>query len=259
MKISRRHRPAFTLIEMLIVAAIFSIIFLVATSLFVSIQSSQRQVLARQRVVADGRYVMETIARQVRLGQIDYSYYRQSDVYGVNNAQVSMNTTLPLIDQEGKKSCFIFDSANVKIGSYTNLNEACDPNAANNITPSDLEIIDLHFIVTPRSDPFAGVPIGNKDCWYDPLIPTTTAFNSIEGTCSCNPEDSDPITKANDKCLYDQQCVQIGTSTTVGICQNANAQPTVTIVLHTMSKNMNAGERAEVTMQTTVTSRVYRR
>ncbi|MBI3572890.1 MAG: type II secretion system protein, partial [Candidatus Kerfeldbacteria bacterium] len=70
-----KQRPAFTLIEMLVVAAVFSIAFLIASTVFTNISTRQRSILVRQRISADARYVLENVARTVRIGSIDYVYY----------------------------------------------------------------------------------------------------------------------------------------------------------------------------------------
>lgn len=65
------QKLGFTLIEMLVAMATFSIIIIVAIGLFTSSIKSQRQILARQQVLDQTSYALEYISRAMRMAKKD--------------------------------------------------------------------------------------------------------------------------------------------------------------------------------------------
>jgi len=63
-------RNGFTLVELLVGLAIFSSVIVIATSLFVSTFRNQRKSIAILNVQENGRYLMEFIAKEIRMSQI---------------------------------------------------------------------------------------------------------------------------------------------------------------------------------------------
>lgn len=240
---SRKVSAGFTLIEILIVTAVFSMVVLIATTVFANIQTSQRGVLTRQRVVADGRYLLETMARSVRIGRIDYAYYRLSG--SLPDAQ----TILATRDQSNDETCYRLDTEAIQVlTGATN----CAGGTWETITPPDLRVTDFHVFVSPASDPYMSVPIQPSDCKTAPTgpadcatVPGRVGYCADLGVCLC--------INSND-CWSGQACNVTGTFKT---CQNATSQPQATIVFWTKSKNVQAGESAEALLQTTVTSKFY--
>jgi prepilin-type N-terminal cleavage/methylation domain-containing protein len=242
-------RRAFTLIEILVVTAVFSLVVLIATGAYTTINSRQRSILARQRVVADGRYVLEAIARTVRIGSIDYAYYGN----GHEISDTSGHIVLATRDQQNNQTCYQFASPNLQVSSDCS---SGSPTWAT-FNPSDIQVNDLRIYISPRSNPAMATPQASdgSDC----KAPGT--WDSSAGVCQCNNPD-------NSQCWADQQCVSVnavGTSCTgvespSCICQNARQQPQVTIVISTTSNaGAAAGEQASISLQTTVASRTYHR
>lgn len=243
-------RSGFTLIELLVVAAIFSVAFLIATSVFVSVQRGQRAIANRQRIVADGRYVLEAMARTVRLGTVDFAYYRDPNADGSAADEVALinpQTVLAVRDQNGRQSCFQLSGTTLQTSSQ--LSADCQ-GGWTTITPSDVAVRKFQVYITPASDPFLGVRSSTLDCKSG--TPTSS------GTCLCN-DAADTLDNDEDavRCLAGQRCV--AASGGPEICLNVNRQPTVTLVLETENVNVSAGERAAITLQTTVTSRSIKR
>ncbi len=243
------RRPGFTLIELLIVTAVFSIVALVATTIITRVQSTQREILGRQRVVGDGRYILETLARTVRQNFLNYDYYAA-------NSGANPQTVLATKDQSNVETCYLVSNSKIQIISGSNVTNCTGATPAD-ITPADLNVVDFHIYISPRSDPFKPAPRQASDCY-----PLTGNYDTNRGVCACT------AGTALTACFLDQTCqstvnVGLNCGATENIstcqCQNANQQPQVTIVLATQTKNQAAGESAASTLQTTVTSHLYRR
>ncbi|PIT90315.1 MAG: hypothetical protein COU22_02845, partial [Candidatus Komeilibacteria bacterium CG10_big_fil_rev_8_21_14_0_10_41_13] len=69
-----KKQSGFTLIEVVVALGIFSIATTYAIGIFVQSNQVQRRTANVQRVLSDARYVLEVMAREVRMGEIDYDY-----------------------------------------------------------------------------------------------------------------------------------------------------------------------------------------
>lgn len=247
-----QSRAGFTLIELLIVTAVFSLTALLAVTVFSNIQTSQRGIEARQRVVSDGRYVLETLARSARNDRINYAYYPPV----ISNPY----TILSLLDDQNVVTCYqkgTFPGGRQVIQVLTPATTDClslNSSEWQTITPEDLQVDAFQVYINPRSDPFRPPPSQSSDC-------RNNNYEPLSGTCSCYFILGD----TTQNCWPDQRCISVAnpgeycTSPTGCICQNAPIQPQVTIYLKTSSTNTAPGESASATLQTTVTSRVYQR
>lgn len=72
---TKRGRPGFTLIEILLAMGIFSTTLLIVINIFVSSSRLQQRAVVGQRMTGDARYTIETMARAVRSGIVDYNFY----------------------------------------------------------------------------------------------------------------------------------------------------------------------------------------
>lgn len=249
----QRSGAGFTLIELLIVAAIFSLTALLATTVFSNIQTSQRQISGQQRVTTDGRYVLETIAQSVRTGTINYVRLNPNTLELESPASDNILST---VDALGQVTCYRFNASRVEVLTGATI-DCLGQNGSDwtPFTPEDLEVQALKFYITPTSDPYRPVPRVDTDCQISPPetsgvapnIVVDAGFDSSLGACICR--------DTND-CFTDQQCTVAGSKS---ICTNPNIQPQVTIFLQSRSGSTRPGEKAEVTLQTTVVSRVYQR
>ena len=68
-------RPGFTVIEMIITMAVFSIVLGVIIQIFIFTSRTQRSGRSVQEAYAEARTVVETMSREIQNGSIDYSYY----------------------------------------------------------------------------------------------------------------------------------------------------------------------------------------
>ncbi|MFA6391823.1 MAG: type II secretion system protein [Patescibacteria group bacterium] len=243
-KILNQSAPGFSLMEMVVVLAVFSMTALMAVDLFVTVTNVQRQVRNLQVVQSDARFVMESIAREAQVGTIDYDFYRGhceggTDEEGINytscisdadcngvfgeciNIDISAGPVniLATKDQENKQVIYRYDSASEEIEVCSNSSFYRNRCSAEInwqvVTPEKVRISLLSLYIFPHSDPFS--------------IPTGC---SVDSDC------------------YPEIC-------TDNLCAIPDVQPMVTIVMN--SKVGEGIEGEEVNLQTTVTSMIFRR
>lgn len=248
--IGDKHRHSgFTLIELLIVASIFSFAALLATTVFSNIQTTQRTIQGQQRVSVDGRTILETLARSVRTGVVNYNAYGAA-AHGVVPTPPSI---FSVIEQDNTVTCYRLSGTELQVLTPATID--CNSSSGSSwvsITPTDLRVEQFTFSISPASDPFRAVPRIATDCKR--TVPVTSAgvvtdgFDKLLGACACQPANT-----AAD--CYSGLCTQ---SESRYICTNPNIQPQVTFVLISSSLRGQGGI-ARSTLQTTVVSRLYQR
>ncbi|MFH1192050.1 MAG: type II secretion system protein [bacterium] len=220
MRLKLKNNSGFTLMELVVVLGVFSISIFIITEIFMFTNRSQKKVLAYQKVQSDASYALETMARAVRLGKIDYAHYTT-----VNNPEEE----LYVFDSDGRQAVFEkatgADCANaasspcIAAGIDQDADGTADQFAA--ITPKGIKVSDLKFYIVPVSDPFYV-----KAC-------------SAHADCASGIGLCDVATQ---------------------LCEVADIQPMVTIVLSTIEAEPSSQETpVSVTLQTTVSSREYYR
>ncbi len=135
--------------EMLVVLGIFSTVMTAATDIFVLSSRSQRKVYALERAQADARFTMETMAREIRTGTIDYSYYGPDLPAGPVE-------TLAVIDSAGKNIRFhkSDDPADCADANSTPcLLVSLDDGRTASITPKGVKLFNAAFYLLPKADP----------------------------------------------------------------------------------------------------------
>ncbi|MFH1236747.1 MAG: prepilin-type N-terminal cleavage/methylation domain-containing protein, partial [Parcubacteria group bacterium] len=172
--LKRDHASGFTLLEAIVAMGIFSAATLMAVNLFVLVSGVQRRIASNQRIQDDMRQMVESIAQKVRLGTIHYTYYMDPDLDGVETGDGNFIdlyptadtpvTTLALIDQNGQ---YVYIDHEVGadgrgIFRYCQLGDPIDPFAGTNcgwrnITPTQVDIEDVQFLITPSADPFLDI------------------------------------------------------------------------------------------------------
>lgn len=236
---SERQNQGFTLIEILMVVAIFSMAVLMSTDVFLTANRSQRQAQSQQRVQADARFTIETIAREIRSSIPDYKFYANPPAAVIPLAQPTWVLALCDADNLGcipDKARTIFRQASISSatpwagdGSRLQIcSLACElPGSWSDITPEGVTLVKFEAFITPDVNPFL-----------------------LYGTCSDSPT---TICQSGDnKC-------------TTGTCNDineyrVNTQPTITVVL-TLREEAQGGvpSGADQVYQTTVTSRLFLR
>lgn len=216
----KNNNKGFTLMELVVVLGVFSTSIFIITEIFMFTNRSQKKVLAYQKAQSDASYTLETMARAVRLGKIDYVHYTT-----VSNPE----DELYVFDSDGRQEVFkkatgadcvnAASSPCIVAGIDQNADGTADQFAA--ITPKGIKVSDLKFYIVPANDPFYV-----KAC-------------AIDADCTSGLGLCDAVTK---------------------LCKVADIQPMVTIVLSTVEAEPSSLETpVSVILQTTVSSREYYR
>lgn len=152
----------FTLMEIIIVVAIFSITVVVAIDLFLTYTKLQKRASVEQTLGSDARFITESVARQFRLGTIDYNYYADpdgdpftSDAIAIGATPVkdtSGNSILAIVDQGGGKLRYRFQQDANGVGRIELCSDTCASWAT--ITPNTIDVDRVDFYLAPSRNPF---------------------------------------------------------------------------------------------------------
>lgn len=227
MKIPSNNQKGFTLIEMVVALTIFVVTILVATNVYLLVSSTQRRALAAQKIMDDVRALFETITQEARLGTINYDYYTSNSI-DLHPAAAPVEV-LAITSQSGENTFFRQDTTRVQYCEEVTVGD-CDPAGTGwvDVTPTDVEVDALQFVITPSADPFTEVdPV---DC-------------SISGDADCVFAGLDSY-----RCAGDNYCRYYS--------DGNNFQPKVTLMIKSKSIASRLAEQSRITLQTTVASRV---
>ncbi len=264
----RKHRAGtpngFTLLEILIVVSIFTTSVIIMTDVFVLATRTQRRQAVVQKVHSDIRFALETIAREARLGQIDYDAYRSAsgsgDLYGngLVDKDIREGPVENLIIKDGSGQSLFFRAENV-----TDPSQSCQtpgivcqavtyvnddyPYAYSGgtsvpqvLTSSDTRITNLSFYIWPDNDPYlVRSCINDTDC--QAFFDDGTSENGTEGICD---------TEAN-ICRFGVADAGLPS----GIAYHDTHQPRVTIIIE--GEDTDPTEAVHIAVQTSVSLRFY--
>ena len=141
-------KKGFTLIEMIVVLAIFSVATVVIVDIFMMASRSQRRTLTVQKIQSEARFSMEAIAREARMDMIDYAFYGGT----INEIPTSI---LALRDQDDNQIIFKKSSEDCPSGTDQCLVVSIDGGANwASITSKGVRVVSLNFYIAPTVDPF---------------------------------------------------------------------------------------------------------
>ena len=161
----RLHRTktqkGFTLIEAVVASGLFAATVAIGVGMYLSIIRAQNEVTASRRASEDARYVMESIAREVRTGEIDYAQYLTAPgnpcpgtlaalVPGPGSLCSDVLYVIGNNDPTAKRNVTIKqDSNNRDLDETVNGSTQTTLNSTPNVLVSN-----VHFIIDPGEDPF---------------------------------------------------------------------------------------------------------
>lgn len=261
--VSSKQALGFTLIEILVVIAVFSTATLIALDLFFTVSRVERKSVSTQRIAADARFTIEAIARDARNGAVDYDFYHNPPVGsredpdpdgdGTATAEWTFSwgnrnvATLALRDQDGLQVIYRRKPPDPGIPNDRSVIEVSNDGGTSwqDITPLQVTVQEFDVYVNPDSDPYLiPQPDTRQGQVSDDCRNTApSGFSEKDGVCLC------PVTQTI--CWDGQTC------SAVEICENPTEQPKVTIVLVTKGAGASQEEQGTNYLQTTVSSRRY--
>ncbi len=136
--------------EMVLVLGIFAIATTYALSIFTQSNTVQKRTANIQRSISDARYVLEVMAREFRMGTVDYSY----SAYPTSLTEPE--DELALLDENNNPVIFrkaLSEGRDAVQVCYNSVN--CVSDEWLDITPTDIKVTRLDFYISPIKDPFA--------------------------------------------------------------------------------------------------------
>jgi prepilin-type N-terminal cleavage/methylation domain-containing protein len=173
----RKEQKGFTLLEMLVVSAIFVMALTSMVSIFVQTNRAQKSLANSEKLQADTRYVVELVTREVRNNRIDYDFYDGSSGKDLDDQPVNY---LALRDGDDEQIIFHYDNNNMKICRDISVAINCANDNYFDITPDDISVISMKFLISPNINPFSVYAAGRPD--LQPLITLALTTQSLTGS-----------------------------------------------------------------------------
>ena len=171
LKSPNQAQAGFSLMEIVVVLAVFSTMTLLVTDVFLTISRVQVQTSSAQKVQSDARFAIEAMAREIKYGTIDYQCYANHDsgtgCYELRIAgEIDLNGPVPILvtrDQQNDQVFYGFWNNKIKACSNTRvdpgrcyLSEPYEPyDNWQDVTPTDVVVDNLAFYISPASSPFS--------------------------------------------------------------------------------------------------------
>ena len=115
----RTTAKAFTLIELMVSIALFSIVISTVATSYLNLLSIERQVRATNDIANNLNFVVDTMARSIRTG----TNYQCGGVGGGNCS--TANSAFAFKDDSGNTNTYVLDSTNHAIGECPNQTTTC--------------------------------------------------------------------------------------------------------------------------------------
>lgn len=145
-----KEQKGFTLLEMLVVSAIFVLTLTSMVSIFVETNRAQKRLANSEKLQADTRYVVELIAREVRNNRVDYAFYTG----GGDNLGAQPLNYLSLLNSDDQKIRFRFIDNKIQICRYVSVDINCINEVYYDVTPDDISVTSMKFFISPDTNPF---------------------------------------------------------------------------------------------------------
>lgn len=174
----KNNNQGFTLMEMLVVLAIFSVFVVIAADLFLTVNRVQRETRVSEQLLSETRFILDTIAREVRSGSIDYKAY--GDPADSTDPVVNPVSELRYTSSGMEGTIIKTDSTVCPSAESTPCVAISRDNGVSwaSMTPVGVKVINLRFIIQPEADPFYfdGVT------WLADEQPMITAYITLGST-----------------------------------------------------------------------------
>ncbi|MFA5021903.1 MAG: type II secretion system protein [Patescibacteria group bacterium] len=258
----KKIKSGFTLIEILVVLGIFSLLVVVIINVFLLALQSQRQTSSRQKSLSNLRYVTETIAQRIRTSEINYSGYD-------NNIITNPNDKLALIDQAGNKLNYFKEGDSIKFENESSGEQALITDL------SQVKVVNLSFYINPVTDPFTEDRCNEDADCKNSLISLGGGCSLLGKICKAGSNKGKPCSSVNDcagnecyspefkvgfcQCSQNADCKTNYCQPSEHLCVPLDRQPLVTMVLGFQSVGTKVEQQKTIYLQTTISSRIYKR
>ncbi len=150
-----QNKKGFTLMEMVVVLAIFVISISMITETFILVARAQRRIMVEEIVYSNASYALNLMAQYIRVDTIDYNSYPSVPLS-------SPSQVLHLISNDGTDTKTAFklcdtsvDTCSCPSGVTRCLLMSIDGGATwQSVTPKGIEVKKLEFYPAPLTDPF---------------------------------------------------------------------------------------------------------
>ncbi|MEK7073449.1 MAG: type II secretion system protein [Patescibacteria group bacterium] len=172
----------FTLIEVLVVVAIFSTAMVAVTDMFLIANRAERKILGREDIASTARVAVEQIARGVRQGSIDYARYADPAEGGPIGLT---DTRLFLRGSDGNTFSFRRGESGCEPGSIPCLIVEENGETAS-LTPKGVVVEQFTVIVNPTFNPFERLPDGTYPNTAQPTVTVVLVLRSGSGASAAS-------------------------------------------------------------------------
>ena len=112
-KLIFKSHKGFTLLEVIVATGIFAIVFLVASTIFITAINGQRKVFSLQIVQENGRYITESVSKEIRTAKI-ISDNGSTNILEIKNAKDEA-VTYSFENNQLKRNGLVLNSGKVKV------------------------------------------------------------------------------------------------------------------------------------------------
>lgn len=212
--------------EVVVSLGIFSIVSLVIVDIYLGANKEERRTLTRGTATHDTRFLVETIARDVRLGTVDYSYYMNAGLSVLRDGSGNLvpQDTLALVLSDGTN---VYYSCN-----YSHWSSPSIPGPPIPISCSSMPAFQAFFPDLIPGDP--DIDTSTDRTTWSSLSLEGVGLQSVHFTIE---PPVDP--RASDTLPADR------------------IQPRVTIAIASQGRGRTEEQQVRTLVQTTVTSRSY--
>ncbi|MFA6042092.1 MAG: prepilin-type N-terminal cleavage/methylation domain-containing protein [Patescibacteria group bacterium] len=181
-----RQRSGFTLIEVIVTMALFSMTVLMAVTLLVVFIQQQRRAVSQEQLQNDIRAVIEQMSQELRESSIDYAFYQSEFPLPTGRQRLftsldgqannSGDSYLAFVDAFEQRILYRFASNTLQRCVPTITLDCTDAAESwETVTPVSMQITNFTFYVSPSADPFAGT--GPINCGTPPGGGVTGVYN----------------------------------------------------------------------------------
>jgi prepilin-type N-terminal cleavage/methylation domain-containing protein len=145
-KIRILNRSGFSLLELIIAVALFSLTIIMAAGIFQTVTNSQREAVASQEMQENTRYSMEKMSKELRTAQKDktHSCIPSGNIYWVNAG----NTALQFLNFRGQCICYYLINGNLMTSGGGCENGTQENHNPVPLMPQRVKVSNLIFKVT---------------------------------------------------------------------------------------------------------------